>query len=89
MKREQQIREIVETLIKQGKRINCYSRNEVEKAIITCRGVDKRTIKTWFNILWSFEYLLQPELGQYSLNLQKLVELDVEPPLSHKQLRLE
>jgi hypothetical protein len=89
LKREQQIREIVETLIKQGRRINSYSREEIDKAIITCRGVDKRTRKTWFNILWSFEYLLQPQPNLYSLNMVKLAELDVKPPLSPKQTQLE
>jgi len=83
MKREETIRAILEKLISGNRQIgNRYSRDDIDKAIITVRGVDQRTRDNWFNVLWKLDYLLQPEKGWYSLNLSHLSELElkVAPP---------
>jgi hypothetical protein len=66
------------------KKLNNYTYDDIAKAIMICRGVDNRTINQWFNALWKLEYLLQPSLGVYSLNLEKIAELEI--PLTHTQI---
>jgi len=57
---------------------------------MVCRGVDKRTLKTWFDVLWKFEFLLQPEPGLFNLNVQKASELEISipPQIDSRQRRL-
>jgi hypothetical protein len=54
--------------------------------------VDSRTVKNWFDVLWKFEFLVQPECGVYNLNLSKIGELElsvkVPPQIDSKQRRL-
>lgn len=84
------IKEILESLIKNGEQIGRYSKREVERAIIECRGADPRTINNWFGALLKLDYLLQPELGVYTLNLDRIASLEVKLPteLDPKQARL-
>ena len=52
--------------------------------------IDKRSIENWFNILWKFEILLQPEPKVYALNVAKVSELEISlpPKIDPKQRRL-
>jgi len=86
MNRDVAIREILERIIKQTNKLTDLSKNEIEKAIIFCRGVDPRTIQNWFNVLWKLEYLEQPTLGFYSLNLEKAIALDIPVARTHTQI---
>ena len=84
------VKEILSTLMTEAKSLD-YDRNQVEKAIIKCRGIDPRTVKVWFNILWKFEYFTQPRKGLYRINLEKLSELELVVPseiIDPKQRRL-
>lgn len=73
-----QIREILETLLKT--KIGYYDQADIEKAIMTCRGCDKRTRQNWYNYMWKLEYLIQPRPGVFHLNLTKLAELELPVP---------
>ena len=86
MNKETTIRLILKRLIEDSNKVTDLSRSEVDKAIIFCRGVDPRTVQNWFNVLWKFEYLVQPVPERYSLNLEKAASLDlpIESTLTHK-----
>ena len=81
MNQKEKIKQILTTLT--SKKINSYTYDDIAKAIMICRGVDNRTINQWFNALWKLEYLLQPSLGVYSLNLDKIAELEISLAHTH------
>ena len=77
MNRQKCIREILENLINTNRQLGYYTKDDIEKSIIRCRGFDQRTIDNWFKVLWRLEYLLQPEPGIFHLNLSKVAELEL------------
>ena len=83
------IKEILQNLL-ETKKVGYYTKQDIEKAIMQSRGVDKRTIQNWFNMLWKLEYFVQPEPGIFNLNLEKIVDLEVKvsPQPDMKQKRL-
>lgn len=92
MKNIETVKLILEKLINQKNQLGYYRKADIEKAIIQVRGADYRTLKTWFNVLWRLEYLLQPEPGIFHINITKLAELElsekVPKQLDTKQSRL-
>ena len=88
--KREQVKEILQTLLEGNKKLGCYSRGDIEKAITICRGLDPRTVKNWFSFLWKLEYFSQPEVGVYRLNLEKVAALEVPLPfqIDPKQKRL-
>lgn len=84
MVKEKVIKEIIESLIKGNKPIGFYTREDIDKAIMERRGGDKRTRDNWFNLLWKLDYLLQPELGIYHINLSKISKLELEVKVPHQ-----
>jgi hypothetical protein len=90
MRKELRIREIIEYLLASDK-FNCFTRSDIEKAIIVCRQpLDERTTNNWFNLLWKLEYIIQPKPKTYALNITKIQELEVALPeeVDPKQRRL-
>ena len=81
MTKQEQIREIIVQLLAQNRDIGYYSKPDIERAIMTCRGCDLRTINNWFNYLWKLEYFIQPQLGIYHLNLNMIQTLELKPPI--------
>jgi hypothetical protein len=83
------IKQILQNLL-DIKKVGYYTRADIEKAIMLSRGVDKRTIQNWFDVLWKLEYFLQPQPGVFNLNLEKVVALEVKipPQIDMKQKRL-
>lgn len=79
MNKKEQVIEILRELFKQKR--NHYTRSEIENAIITCRGVDPRTLKNWWNYLWRLEFFEQPSKNKYILNYTRLAELEMPTPL--------
>ena len=88
--KREQIKEIIQTLLESNTKIGYYSRSDIEKAITISRGLDPRTVKNWFSFLWKLEYFMQPEVGVYRLNLEKVAALEVQLPfqIDPKQKRL-
>lgn len=80
MVRSEYIKDILGYLIKE-EGIREYSRRDIDKAIILSRGMDKRTIRNWFNTLWILGYFTQPRKGYYLLDIDKAVKLDVQVPI--------
>ena len=89
MNRKEQTKEIIQKLL-DTKKLGYFTKSDIEKAIMFCRGLDPRTIQNWFNFLWKFEYILQPEPNIYHLNIVKIGELEVKipPQIDTKQTRL-
>jgi len=78
MVKKEIIKEILENLINQNNRIGYYTKEQIEKAIIQCRGADPRTIQSWFNALWKLQYLIQPQPNVFNINIDKIVDLELE-----------
>jgi len=76
MNRREQVIEILKALLKTKQ--TTYSKVDVGKAIMECRGLDPRTIRNWFNYLWKLEYFIQPDKGVYQLNYEKIAELELD-----------
>lgn len=90
MKNEEEIKKIVKTLIEQSNKIKDFKKIEVEKAVMSIRGVDKRTVSTWFNALVQLEYLIQSghdSIGRpfYQFNFQKVKLYEFELERAHTQ----
>lgn len=75
MNRKECIKEIIQTLLESNPKTDCYSRGDIEKAIMICRGLDHRTIKNWFGFLFRLEYFTQPKPGVFELNTEKVATL--------------
>lgn len=76
--KKQVIKEILQNLINQNNRIGYYTKEQIEKAIMQCRGADPRTIQTWFKALFRLEYLIQPQPNVYNINIDKIVDLEID-----------
>lgn len=88
-KKQDDIKAIIQYLL-DTKNVGCFTRNEVEKAIIKVKMiVDKRAVENWFNLLWKLEYLIQPSPKVFALNFAEIAELDVELPLPINQETLD
>ena len=83
MNKETTICLILKRLIEQTNKLTDYSKADIDKAIIFCRGIDPRTVQNWFTVLWKFEYLLQPMPERYSLNLEKAASLALPIECTH------
>lgn len=81
--KEEAIKEILEKLMNSHSRSESfgkYSKEDIEKAIMQVRGVDPRTIKNWFTILWKLEFVLQPKPQLFQLNFGKIASLEIKIP---------
>jgi len=90
MKKQEKIREIIESLLASEK-FNNFNKTDIENAIKDCRQpLDQRTIDNWFQFLWQHEYIIQPKFRIYALNITKIQELEVKLPqeVDPKQRRL-
>lgn len=89
LKRKEQVKEILAQLLKK-KSIGYYTRNDIDRAIIEVRGVDKRTLDNWFSVLFRLGYIEQKEPNVFHLVLEKVTELELSPPIQFdsKQQRL-
>ena len=81
MKKTNEVKEILSELMKQKKKVGCYSRKDIETAIMACRGSDARTIRNWWRYLWRLDYLVQTQPDIYTMNLDKIVELEMPIPI--------
>jgi hypothetical protein len=79
MNRKEQVIEILKELFK--KKANHYHKHEIETAIITCRGLDPRTLKNWWAYLWRLGFFEQPSKDKFILNYNRLAELEMPTPL--------
>jgi len=80
MDKREQIKKIVQKLLNQNK-LSGFSRADIDKATLQALLVlDQRSFDRWFNFLWKLEYLTQPEPEKYSLNVERIVELEVKLP---------
>lgn len=79
MNKKEQVTEILKELFK--KKSNHYHKTDIENAIITCRGLDPRTLKNWWNYLWRLGFFEQPSKDKYILNYNRLSELEMPTPL--------
>ena len=76
MNKREQVIEILKVLLKSKQ--TTYSKEDVEKAIMECRGGDHRTLRNWFRYLWRMGYFLQPQKDMFQLNFEKVVELELD-----------
>ena len=83
-----QVIEIINELFKTQK--NYYYKNDVEKAIMICRGADARTRQNWWHYMWQLGFFQQPEQGKYVFDYARLAELELPLPLESdpKQAKL-
>lgn len=81
LNKREQIVEILNELFKTKR--NIWTKQEIETAIMTCRGVDPRTLKNWFAYLWKLEFFEQPQNGKYVLNFARLEALEIRAPLEN------
>ena len=79
MNKREQIVEVLNELFKTKR--NHFTKQEIEKAIIVCRGLDPRTLKNWWAYLWRLEVFEQPTKGKYVLNFAVLEKLEIHAPL--------
>jgi len=78
MRQKETLKRILENLLNQKPQKGYYTREDIEKAIIQERGVDKRTIKAWSNALFRFDYIIQPNYGIFNINFSKVTELELD-----------
>jgi len=76
------VKEILQRLITDKKKIGNFVQTEIEDAIIdTLDCVDKRTVQAWFSFLWRKEYFVSPAPHKFSINLEKVSQLEVKMPI--------
>jgi hypothetical protein len=71
------LKEILSNLIETGK-FQAYTKNDIEKAIMKARGIDRRTIINWFNAIFDLGYILPVGPNRYDLNIKLVSELDMK-----------
>ena len=74
MRAEEVCQQIVEFLIRRGY-VHQVSLKDIEKAIMSIRGIDERTIKRWTKALIVFEYIKPVSPYTFQLNPLKIPHL--------------
>mgnify|MGYP001606334859 CR=1 len=87
MNKKEQVVEILKTLLKRKDGKFEFWKDNIEDAIMECRGCDRRTLHNWWNYLWRMGYFIQSRHGIYVLNVEKVVTLEC-PELSAHQTTL-
>ena len=67
----QTLEKIMETLTKNGYSYQ-VTRRDLEKAIIQVRGIDKRTIERWIQLLLIFEFIKKENEKVFDINITKI-----------------
>ena len=89
LNKKTQVSEIIQKLLMETKGSLIFQRSELEKAIMECRGCDKRTLKNWWRYLWMLGYFTQPRQAIFQLETKRLLELELErEPITQAHLPL-
>ena len=80
LNKKEQVKAILKELLDRTQGKLQFGKDDLEKAIMSCRGCDKRTLKNWVEYLWKLEYINQPLPQYYEINIVKASELELEIP---------
>ena len=78
------LEQIMEVLTRNGYSYQ-VARKDIEKAIIQVRGIDKRTIERWIQLLLIFGFLKEVNDKVFEINITKIRIVDIlkKQPQTH------